>query len=44
MNKIFKFMMIAAAASMFAACEETPVDPVNPDDEKPKDEEVKLIR
>ena len=42
MNKIFKFMMIAAAASMFAACEETPVDPVNPDDEKPKDEEVVL--
>lgn len=42
MKKIFKFMMIAAAASMFAACEETPVDPVNPDDEKPKDEEVTL--
>ena len=42
MNKIFKFMMIAASASMFAACEETPVDPVNPDDEKPKDEEVTL--
>lgn len=42
MKKIFKFMMVAAAASMFAACDE-PVDPVTPgDEETPKEEEVVL--
>lgn len=43
MKQIFKFMMIAAAASMFAACDEKPIDPVTPeDDETPKDEVVEL--
>lgn len=36
-------MMVAAAASMFAACDETPIDPVTPEeDETPKDEVVEL--
>ena len=43
MKNIFKFMMVAAAASMFAACDETPIDPVTPEeDETPKDEVVEL--